>query len=84
MIAALSMTIPLTYKRRAEPKNDFGWICLVQTYDCFELFLFCRRESGMCRICWSADAVDDVGVTGKTVGVGVVLVRINVVVKIRP
>ena len=38
----------------------------------------------MCRICWSADEVADVGVTGKTVGFGVILVRINVVVKIRP
>jgi len=32
-----------------------------------------RRESGMCRICWSADAVADVGVTGKTTGFGVIL-----------
>jgi len=27
-----------------------------------------RREAGNCRICWSADAVADVGVTGKTAG----------------
>ena len=32
----------------------------------FEFFY--RRESGNCRICWSADAKEDVGVTGKTNG----------------
>jgi len=31
-----------------------------------------RREAGMCRICWSANEVDDVGVTGQVAGKGVI------------
>ena len=37
-----------------------------KSMDHFEFFY--RRESGNCRICWSADAKEDVGVTGKTNG----------------
>ena len=38
--------------------------------------VFSRRESGNCRICWSADAATDVGVSGKPMtAAGVILVR---------
>ena len=39
-----------------------------------QYFFLHRREAGMCRICWSADNILDVGVTGKTAGKGVVSV----------
>ena len=38
--------------------------------------VFSRRESGNCRICYSADATTDVGVSGKPMtAAGVILVR---------
>ena len=43
-------------------------------YEIHTIILFYRREAGMCRICWSADNILDVGVTGKTAGKGVVSV----------
>ena len=39
-------------------------------------FLYSRRESGNCRVCWSPDARTDVGVSGKPMTIaGVVAVR---------
>ena len=39
-----------------------------------DLLIF-RRESGKCRVCWSADAATDVGVSGDVnIAKGVILV----------
>ena len=35
-------------------------------YEIHTIIMFHRREAGMCRICWSADEAEDVGVTGAT------------------
>ena len=51
---------------------------MISTLDLCTLFIspFFRRESGNCRVCWSADAANDVKVSGKTnIAAGVILVR---------
>ena len=47
-----------------------------------DLLIF-RRESGNCRVCWSADAATDVGVSGDTnIAKGVILVSFSSIINI--
>ena len=65
-------------RRKTVPRTTTGYTKQLKISFSPLLFIspFFRRESGNCRVCWSADAANDVKVSGKTnIAAGVILVR---------